>query len=349
MVENEIQNFNIMCGENLRNIMKQLTKDRGFSCISYHELRFTENGKTAIISKVEEFYYPHDYIAYYWAEFKKDGNDYRLTMFFKDFDHGTGNIHVLPGLFQLWKKTNNCLDVYFWINKERTADVKRNVRGNLFEVPHGAHGGGRVYCEANGDVNWVPCSISEGNYPYAREFYNVITHSKCAICVGKKLNEEFDNVVTKTDGFINECKKATESNLIYSNGLKKEVYSSEKTDGRGVYNFLKWEYLDNKGVVAEKTNGETILQKSQKIQPLYHIKYVENQGYFYVYGQNLELKEYDLNYSKTGMNRVCSLDDNPGEPEGRYKGEGESWSCPKKYYWKLMYEPCEAKQKEETP
>ncbi len=120
MIENEIQNFNIMCGENLRNIMEQLTKDRGFSCISYHELRFTENGKTAIISKVEEFYYPHDYIAYYWAEFKKDGNDYRLTMFFKDFDHGTGNIHVLPGLFQLWiksDKTNNCLDDYFWIKR----------------------------------------------------------------------------------------------------------------------------------------------------------------------------------------------------------------------------------------
>ena len=44
------------------------------------------------------------YIDYFFARFKSKGDkEYIISLFYKDFDGNTGNIHVLPGIVQLWK------------------------------------------------------------------------------------------------------------------------------------------------------------------------------------------------------------------------------------------------------
>lgn len=46
-----------------------------------------------------------NYIEYYWITFHLNGMDeYKIAMFHKDFDHATGNLHVLPGAIQIWKR-----------------------------------------------------------------------------------------------------------------------------------------------------------------------------------------------------------------------------------------------------
>lgn len=50
----------------------------------------------------------HNFLNYYWCEYKKDNKNYKITMFYKDFDCGSGNIHVLPGAIQIWRLKQNC-------------------------------------------------------------------------------------------------------------------------------------------------------------------------------------------------------------------------------------------------
>jgi len=40
-------------------------------------------------------------VDYFWIELN---NDFRISLFYKDFDASSGNIHVLPGILQIWKK-----------------------------------------------------------------------------------------------------------------------------------------------------------------------------------------------------------------------------------------------------
>ena len=62
-------------------------------------------------------------IEYYWIVFnsspelfdkncKTDIGDipmktYKIAMFYKDFDHSSGNLHVLPGAMQVWEREEN--------------------------------------------------------------------------------------------------------------------------------------------------------------------------------------------------------------------------------------------------
>lgn len=45
----------------------------------------------------------HDFLNYYWMEFSYQHKAYKLSMYYKDMDHRTGNLHVLPGAIQLWE------------------------------------------------------------------------------------------------------------------------------------------------------------------------------------------------------------------------------------------------------
>lgn len=53
----------------------------------------------------------NNFLNYYWIEFGiKDLESiikYKISLFYKDFDSNTGNIHVLPGALQCWKYINN--------------------------------------------------------------------------------------------------------------------------------------------------------------------------------------------------------------------------------------------------
>lgn len=63
------------------------------------------NWKTSKAEKSEEE--PHfnkATIDYYWVEFEDNGQKLKISAFYKDFDTKTGNIHVIQGKLQLWKK-----------------------------------------------------------------------------------------------------------------------------------------------------------------------------------------------------------------------------------------------------
>lgn len=46
-----------------------------------------------------------EYLEYFWVEFKYDENEYVVSLFYRDFDCTRGDIHVMPGVLQVWKKT----------------------------------------------------------------------------------------------------------------------------------------------------------------------------------------------------------------------------------------------------
>lgn len=51
----------------------------------------------------------NDFLNYYWIEFgikEESIVKYKISLFYKDFDSNTGNIHVLPGALQCWKYVN---------------------------------------------------------------------------------------------------------------------------------------------------------------------------------------------------------------------------------------------------
>ena len=57
------------------------------------------------IDDIEAFKnYCSEYLEYYWIEFSIKDKEYKISMYYKDFDFSTGNIHVLPGAIQIWKK-----------------------------------------------------------------------------------------------------------------------------------------------------------------------------------------------------------------------------------------------------
>lgn len=61
-------------------------------------------------NSVEEFsncLEPDWTFGYYWAEFTYCNEKYKIAMFYKDFDHGSGNIHVLPGMVEIFKRGKN--------------------------------------------------------------------------------------------------------------------------------------------------------------------------------------------------------------------------------------------------
>ena len=65
-----------------------------------------QGGKVSyeINSEALKQYTNDKYIDYFFARFKSEGDkEYIISLFYKDFDGNTGNIHVLPGIVQLWK------------------------------------------------------------------------------------------------------------------------------------------------------------------------------------------------------------------------------------------------------
>lgn len=50
---------------------------------------------------------------YFWMEYKIGNVEYKLSAFYKDYDRSNGNIHVLPGPIQAWKKMDFTEDFQF--------------------------------------------------------------------------------------------------------------------------------------------------------------------------------------------------------------------------------------------
>nr|MCR5587602.1 hypothetical protein [Lachnospiraceae bacterium] len=206
----EIREFNNKMKEYLMTFTDGLDKDK-FDIIKSCQLSFDDGvDKNDLVTEIisRDMDVPDDFIAYYWTEFiyKENAKKYKFTMYFKDFDHNTGNIHVIPGMFQFWEEENEKEEKRFLISRKVTSNIEVKKRGG-FEKPYCGHGGGRTYIEEG----WKPCVANE----HGSKFFNIILSKDCEICMIKKINENFLQTISDPAGFMHECKHATESKLIY--------------------------------------------------------------------------------------------------------------------------------------
>ncbi len=302
---------------------------RKFLNVQCFQLVFLENGKKYEKKKVmpREMDAPDDFIAYYWSEFVYAENQvtYRFAMFFKDFDHNTGNIHVLPGMFQFWRKTDKNDEEGFSIDGQNSSLIQVKRR-NGFERPYENHGGGRTYIEEG----WKPCVL----YKHGCKFYNIVLSNDCITCMVKRINMGFLEVIDNPDGFKEECKKATESKLIYNKELLDEMYGAYQGNDHGridsTYSMLRWVNCDEE----EKPRSKKEKKEWKKMKPLFSVVHIEGLGFFNIFGQNQDLETYNLNRGKTGINTV-----------NEYEDEGAE--LPNPYYWKINEKILKLKSAEE--
>lgn len=74
---------------------------------------------------------------YYWIEYIKDNINYKISLFYKDFDLGSGNIHVLPGVIQLWEESKDNIDNLDEIinnkNNNRTKKYREKINDKVWK------------------------------------------------------------------------------------------------------------------------------------------------------------------------------------------------------------------------
>ena len=61
-------------------------------------------GKQVLLTEKDEHVCSPDYLEYYWVEFMHNGKECVVSLFHRDFDGQSGNIHVMPGVLQVWEK-----------------------------------------------------------------------------------------------------------------------------------------------------------------------------------------------------------------------------------------------------
>lgn len=147
-MENNVEKFNKEQKKALINLCDEI-KDVN-SEVKIYVLYWIEKDEDENYHIDEEGKEKHDFLNYYWGEFKKDGMEYKITMFYKDFDFGSGNIHVLPGAIQVWKKVSCWCseedDKGFCLNDLRKETFIKNGGGEYYMS------GGKTYCE----YGWKP-------------------------------------------------------------------------------------------------------------------------------------------------------------------------------------------------
>lgn len=113
--------FNKRNRAKLMEIVEELLDKKSVEKVDYYHLDFTKpEGKEVVgpekIGKDtvgEVLNRPvSERIEYYWITFTYNKTDYKVSMFYKDFDHDSGNLHVLPGRVQWWKKEENISKVF---------------------------------------------------------------------------------------------------------------------------------------------------------------------------------------------------------------------------------------------
>ena len=198
----------------------------------------------------------HKWLNYYWVEYIKRGEQYRITMFFKDFDHGSGNIHILPGGIQIWKKNDHCkfLPKGFCEN-----DLKQCKKDRSGKVVY-AMIGGKPYCE----YGWIPLleTVVFWNYEILNEFIEIIKKDtfKC-----------FDKTLYSKDFYQDVCNYSNKGR----HGNYKKYYLIRMKDDELYY---KTEFIEGIGYFT-KYDGEEVKyikgNKENRCGPNY---YDEEQG-----------------------------------------------------------------------
>lgn len=211
----------------------------------------------------------NQYLNYYWAEFDYEKERYKLNMFYRDFDRNSGNIHVLPGVPQLWKRKDNSPD-----DEKNFVITKCSVSRKYFDVNEilNEYSGSIPYSEPK----WSPVVIK-----ISRNIKMMWSAENTAEIAG-----DFWKVFPNKSGFTG-C--STNSYEMYSDELVSGLYGRMKSGGRGMYRLLKWR--DNR--------FEHIMTAYQKM--LY-----TDDGYFCIYDGNPH--KLSLEKNKKGPNYIIPVD-----------------------------------------
>ena len=211
MVEDRVKNFNCKQKESLIKIIDELGEKAKKK--HYYVGYFENENNTFNIMNLEDKE-KHDYLNYYWCEYQIENEQFKITMFYKDFDCGSGNIHVLPGAIQVWKKIEEDGWDCFGFCEKTLSRSNRNKEG----IVEYKMIGGKPYCE----YGWMPLIETP-------VFYD-----------DKILDNFIDNIKNNT---VQGVKNTMNSNEFYKNV---KDYSSHGRSGHYMrYSLLKYEYKEN--------------------------------------------------------------------------------------------------------
>lgn len=293
--------------------------------IEYFRLSF-EDGKPCLYRKeikdIPDLNFLEDSgknsIEYYWVVFNSspelfdknskvdiedvDMKTYKVAMFYKDFDHSSGNLHVLPGAMQVWEKEESVNEDEFWIR-----DGKINQKYHE-KTPGCKCKGGRIYAEDG----WVPLPFSRCSKEVSSQNLHMLWFSWA------DLFNHLKHVIGKIDFDFNDNERLRasqrttpcNSELFYGAKLKKNVYESTGLGNNrpNMYWFLAF------------------ADRGDKIDCGYRISYVNGEGYFYDF--NGTKNEYVKGKVKAPNDDIIAGTESPNDFIVVKENKG---------YWKLNY------------
>lgn len=264
---NIVAKFNQKNNNALRIIIKDLLGKKAKE-IKYYRLYFIK-GKAFIeesnvkeienLNKTQLKMVGENYIEYYWITFHLNGMDeYKIAMFHKDFDHATGNLHVLPGAIQIWKKGQR---EGFKIENGEIKD------GNCETKPQKQAKSGQIFMEDG----WIPMPIKK-EAKLSKDIY-MLWFSMQDIC------NHLSYVIGEEEVELDEKCRAVHMKEFFSQDLKDQIYGQmQLVSGRGTYSSLKFK-------------GE-----KDRIISGYKIVYSPKAGYLYDFDGKTH--EYEKGYNK---------------------------------------------------
>lgn len=288
----QVQQFNLKNKLFLKKVVKELFKEKMVKGVTFYRLNYGVNDAVSIVEKNfnsldgicivdENLKGEHRYIQYYWIEFNYSGQVYKVAMFYKDFDRNSGNLHVLPGMVQVWKKREDNGEVS---GKGMLIVCCKRTSGYEQE-PKGESTGGKPYSE----LEWIPVITKksatikmiwqEAPCEYVGYIMALIRSDMPEITKFEKS--------TDTDKCLGKC-----AQNMYPLELRKEIYGDKCGTGRkNTYSFLKF----------------FLSKKDQVLRTRYAIRYVKGIGYIYLF-DGCE-RRYKLQSEKS-PNRLCVTNEN---------------------------------------
>ena len=303
MAGSEIKEFNKHC----KNVLFEITQK--FEGVDYKRLEIEYDFKekelvrAEVVKLEEEYECSGELLEYYWSEFSRNDVDYKITMFYKDFDKRSGNLHVIPGYFQVWRKgdTTSLFTIY---KTESSIDLTKTK---------GKCSSGSCFCEEG----WIP---SIDMHLYGKDIPMVINTDNKNIfselfwyhfdsIIGDRASKE--NIILLRDALGNyrKASKGVFSNMVsdfakkvksHRNKLNNNIECERLriTTGKNTYQLLKW-------INIKKDNQST------GMYTMYKIVYVEKQGFFYIFDnqtheieyQRLYVNDKNCNFNTKGPNQ----------------------------------------------
>lgn len=288
-------------GLNIAKIKDIILKKVDYSYYSNSKLAVKQNEmgdewKEDIWNEYFEAYKKDEYLGYYWFEFKINDADYRITMYVKDFDEGSGNIHVLPGMLQVWRKSGgeSGNNKFFSINENSTTKIYKNKekkQRNSYRCS-----GGISYQEGD----WIPLhSNKTANISCCWNIKESIeNYESIMVDFWRNLSNK-DKIPTCFEGLL----FGKEASCLYGDKesihalYRKKLAADTPNLSRGTYVLYKWINSDNKTMNAFYR----------------HIWVEDENAYFIVFdGENhilsTALNETGPNYLVNGKWKIYGID-----------------------------------------